>query len=622
MNGNESEAERIADLPERDRITSMMFHNNTLYYINGNSELKCKHISRSFIDNSLRGNPDIIYRSLRGMTTAGIGSEGNLYIGIRDSLLLLHGKEAKLVKASDFPFVNRIAVGRDDMTYAALLNGGVLRLHGDSSSVESNSARHRFIKDIAFTSFSSKPCILTNHFLFSPDGRDSVSADGFSRLLTADGRAFYALMENGIRKYIIDRNGIRHIGDTLGDIRFSPSISLVQGKNIYVGATSLGVIMLKPDGISQWVRFNHDVYTLDYKAMIFFFLLICLSAGFILWHRKRKEKDFGIFSDWEKIRKDIAGINPKQAKNLEKENFAAIDSVDRRITAGREWLEHYETVKNKATPLKQLTSLDVFRFISDKGIKKDIYTLYDDIRSRSFDMAECEKLCEKIENCIQQADMRKILEVIDGLYKDNKKSVDNIDTGFAARLSLFVSGCNIPCNNAESAINRIHEANKKLFLIKAAGCITKIKEAVARIKPIVNQLLNEKRKKYDPIEKIRRECSEIINANLEELYYALSQDTLLASEIKIKQRIDKDDIKMLYKEKVLMLLIDVPDIKSEIICCALNNVNLNNTRSTLSKVKKEISSLKESSNRQDVYEQTDSLGKYILGIIKKRGSDD
>lgn len=620
MRDKGNEAERVADLPEADRVTSAMFHNNVLYYINFNTELKRKPIDRSFIYNRLSGNPDVIYRSSRGITTAGIGSDGSIYIGIRDSLLLLNGKEARLVKNSDNPFVNRIAINRkDNKTYAALLNGGVLCLSGKEASVEDNSARHHFIKDIAFASFSSKPCILTNHFLFSPDGKDSVATDGFTRLLTADGKTFYALMENGIRRYIIDRNGIRHIGDTLCDIRFSPSISFVHGDNIYFGATSLGIVELKPDGTSQWVRFNHDAYTLDYKTMIFFFLLICLSAGFILWHRKRKEKDFGIFSDWEKIRKNIAGINPKQAKNLEKENFDAIDSVDRRISAGRDWLEHYETVKNKATALKQLTLLDVFGIIFDKGIKKDINTLYDGIRSRSFDMAECEKLCNKIENCIQQADMRKMSEMMGGLYNDNEQALKDVDKEFATRLGKFGDECSTACENVGCAIGRISEANNMLLIIKAAENIARIRERIKVAESLVNRL-NDKENIGDSTKEERdriKKCSEVISEGMQELYYALSQDAFLAGKINIKQRIRKEELNMSNKEKVLMLLIAAPETKSEVICHVLGNSSLNNVRSTLSKVRKEIMSIGED-DKQALLARKDSMGRYILRVMRKK----
>lgn len=620
MNGNNSEAKRIADLPKTDRITSIMFRNNTLYYVNGNSELKRKHICNSFTGNSLSGNPETIYNTSRGITTAGIGGDGSLYVGIRDSLLLLRGERAEIIRTHGYPFVNRIAINeKDNKTYAALLNGGVLNLHGNRSSVEGNLSRHHFIKDIAFATYSATPCLLTNHFLFSPDGRDSVAADGFSRLLTADGKMFYALMENGIRKYIIDLNGIRHIGDTLCDIRFSPSISLVHGSSVYVGATSLGIMEMKPDGTSRWIKFNHDVYTPDYKTIIFFFVLICLSAGFALWHRKRKRKDFGIFSEWEKVRKDIARINPGQAKKLETESLDGIDTVDRRLADGRAWLERYETVKNKAAAFRQLTELEVFGSIFERDMRNEIYWLDGDICSRSFDIGGCEKLCDRIESGIMRADMRKVLETICEQYKENEEIVNDIDDGFATRFNKFVNECSIPCGNVECTIARIYAANSKLLLTEASGCIAKIKEEISHVKPLVNELNRKEEAKKDTQEERKRikGRSESVIVNMKKLYYILSQDTFLAGKIKIKQHIRKEDISLLNKQKVLMLLIAVPDVKSEIACHVLGNDSLGNIRSALSKAKKEIAGIKENVG-QEISAQKDSLGKYILRIVDKK----
>lgn len=620
LNGNGSDAKRIADLPKTDRITSAMFHNGVLYYTNGNTELKRKAVDMSFIYNRLSGNPATIYTTPRGITAAGIGSDGSLYIGIRDSLLLLRGERAEIVKTLGYPFVQRIAVnGKDNKTYAALLNGGVIHLHGNKSSVEGSSSRHHFIKDIAFAACSANPCILTNHYLFSPDGKDSVAADGFSRLLTADGKTFYALMENGIRRYIIGRRGIRHIGDTLCDIRFSPSISLVHGSSVYVGATSLGIMEMKPDGTSRWIRFNHDVYTPDYKTIVFFFVLICLSAGFALWHRKRKRKDFGIFSEWEKVRKDIVRINPGQAKKLETESLDGIDTVDRRLADGRAWLERYETVKNKAAAFRQLTGLEVFGCIFERGIHKNIYLLDCNIGSRRFDIAECEKSCNDIGNVIMRADICKVLEAICKRYKENEETVNDIDNEFAARFNEFVNECTSPCGSVECALARISAANSKLLLTKAAGCIARIREEIKHVKPLVDELNRKEETKKGTREERKRikDSSDIIIVNIKELYYILSQDTLLAGKIKIKQHIRKEDISLLNRQKVLMLLIAVPDVKSEIAYHLFGNASLGNIRSTLSKVKKDIAGVKENAG-PEISAQKDSLGKYILRIVDRK----
>lgn len=592
MNGNNSEAKRIADLPKTDRITSIMFRNNTLYYVNGNSELKRKHICNSFTGNSLSGNPETIYNTSRGITTAGIGGDGSLYVGIRDSLLLLRGERAEIIRTHGYPFVNRIAINeKDNKTYAALLNGGVLNLHGNRSSVEGNLSRHHFIKDIAFAAYSATPCILTNHFLFSPDGKDSVAADGFSRLLTADGKTFYALMENGIRKYIIGRSGIRHIGDTLCDIRFSPSISLVHGSSVYVGATSLGIMEMKHDGTSRWVKFNHDVYTPDYKTIVFFFVLICLSAGFVLWHRKRKRKDFGIFSEWEKVRKDIARINPGQAQAMERVKPQDTESMEKLCSEGRLWLERYELLIKNIVPLKELLALAVLPMMDkSSALYNIIYRLLSLLDGNDFELNECEELFVKVQMALHETDTGELENDIWNLYDFGRDITERINPDFGKRLDDCIKGirCGFGGNLAET-IEILKPLDRKIRFMSVAremNGISILADELCRIfyKNDSNVTANIKRNE--------------INESLRRMYAVLSANGKLMDVIGYKHlRRNGKDTPLADKEMALMLMIIYPKLDWTIIRVIYNikdksnnnNIKIiNNLRVTFSKVKKKL----------------------------------
>ncbi|MBO5061434.1 MAG: hypothetical protein J6C31_02240 [Prevotella sp.] len=592
LNGNGSDAKRIADLPKTDRITSAMFHNGVLYYTNGNTELKRKAVDMSFIYNRLSGNPATIYTTPRGITAAGIGSDGSLYIGIRDSLLLLRGKKAEIVKTLGYPFVQRIAVnGKDNKTYAALLNGGVIHLHGNKSSVEGSSSRHHFIKDIAFAACSANPCILTNHYLFSPDGKDSVAADGFSRLLTADGKTFYALMENGIRRYIIGRSGIRHIGDTLCDIRFSPSISLVHGSSVYVGATSLGIMEMKPDGTSRWIRFNHDVYTPDYKTIVFFFVLICLSAGFALWHRKRKRKDFGIFSEWEKVRKDIARINPGQAQAMERVKPQDTESMEKLCSEGRLWLERYELLIKNIVPLKELLALAVLPMMDKSSVLYNIiYRLVSLLDGNDFELNECEELLVKVQMALHETDTGELEKDIWNLYDFGRDITERINPDFGKRLDDCIKGMRGGfVEDLAETTEILKPLDRKIRFMSVAremNGISVLADELCRIfyKNDSNVTANIKRNE--------------INESLRRMYAVLSANGKLMDVIGYKHlRRNGKDTPLADKEMALMLMIIYPKLDWTIIRVIYNikdksnnnNIKIiNNLRVTFSKVKKKV----------------------------------
>ncbi|MBO5181893.1 MAG: hypothetical protein J6B92_08405 [Paraprevotella sp.] len=592
MRNNDSKAKRIADLPQTDRITTIMFHNNTLYYLNGFSELKCKHINNSFIVNHLSGNPETIYSTSRGITTAGIGCDGCIYIGIRDSLLLLHGKKIEVVKTPIHPFVNKIVINeKDNNTYAALLNGGILRLYDNKSSVVDNSTNHSFIKDIAFASFSNQPCILTNHFLFSPNGKDSVASEGFSRLLTPDGKTFYALMENGIRKYIIDHNGIRQLGDTLCDIRFSPSISLVHGNNIYIGATSLGIIKLKPDGISQWVRFNHDVYTPDYKTIIFIFVLVCLSAGFVLWYRRRKRQDFGIFSEWEKVRKDIAKINPGQAKAMERMHPQDTESMEKLRDKGLLWIERYNKLIKNTVPLKELLSFTIFPMIDKSSdLYNTIYRLESLLNGNDFDLNECETLYIKAQTTLHNINTDDLKQEIWDLYNEGHELIERINTDFEKRLKKCMK--NIHKGFADTmagTVEILKSLNRKIVFMSMAKEMSTILIMTEELHHLFFDTNDN-----DATANIKRAE---INERLRNMYATLSADSILMETIGYKpMNHNRKDTPLTDREKALMLMMIKPVTDWEMIKSIYNiknksNTNIkiiNNLRATFSKVKKNI----------------------------------
>lgn len=621
LRAGDGEAQRIADLPEEDRVTSIVYSDGAVYYTNGNSEVKCKHLAKSYLCNEAMGAPKVVYRNPSGIVALGTAADSIIHIGVRDTLLTLRGKTVEAVRAYTDPYVTRFAIN-GGKTYAALLNGGVLRLQGQQSSAVAGSARHHFIRDVAFAEFSGEPCILTNRHIFSPGGKDSVEARGFSRLLSADGRNFYALMENGVGKYHIGSDGIRHLGDTLCDIRFNPAISFVSDSSVYVGATSLGVLELRPDGTSRWVTFNHDVYKPDLRFILPLSAIAILLAGFVLWYRRRRESDLGTYSEWESVRHGLRRINSELVKEVEKEELDSADAVDRRLTAGKAWLARYETLKCKAERYMNLTKLEVFGpvFInSSLNLGNSIRMLCNGMRRRGVDIQAYEELCQTIERDIAKANACDMTEELLERCTKVKKTMADIAGDFMAELNHFAEECHEPCADAECAIGRLQRLNAKWMLMRAVECIANIRNAAEQAKDRCETLCKKDGSANPRAEQKRNaEHYKAIADNMTELYYILSQNTILAKQIGIKKGVQRDDIFMSHREKVLMLLIAVPEIQPELVHNMLKFDELTNTRSTISKVKGKLTSINDNDKRE-IYSQPDSLGKYIVErLCKKR----
>jgi len=583
------EAVRIADLPEDDIITDIMVKDGVLYYISGGKELKRKKIGGTFFLNSLSGKPDVVLSSPRGITAAGMDVNGRIYIGVRDGLLTYMNGVIRHPHFVRDPYVNRFAANGEYM-YGALLNGGILRIKGDDINITEHSDRYHFIKDLAFAEFSDSPCILTNHLLLSPDGRHSVEAEGSGRLLTADGKTFYVIMEQGVRKYVIDKDSIRMDGDTLRDIRFSPAISLAHNNRVYLGAPSLGIMEIGPGGKSQWIKFNHSVYSPDYKTLIFIFLILCLSAGFFLWHRNRKRRDFGLYSEWEKIRKETGRINPKQAQAMAVTSARDTEAVERAVREGRCWLERYRLLVGGMAPYKELSGLRyVVSMDGVSAVCDSINRLASSLSGNDFDLNGCEKDYEEIKNALHCLDTDKLKKDIESLYEEGRSLTERINSGFGDRLRERMEYVRHGFfDDIGGALEVLRDLNKKMIFMSAARDMQAISSLLENIR--------QKRKTFNNVD-----ISGIIaqvDCRLINMYMALAADSGVAGLTGFKPEAHKGEGKVLTKrEKALLLTLVSPEVDWDITRALYeindrsnsNNIKIvNNLRATYSKVKKEI----------------------------------
>lgn len=585
------EAVRLADLPKQDCVTDIMMNGNTLYYINGKKELKRKKISGSFIVNGITGAPSVVYSTPLGITSAGISGDGGIYMSVRDSMLLYKDNVIRLACATKMPYTNMFAV-RGDSIFAATLNHGVLCGRGTQLRLMDGTERHRFIKDIAFTSFSDSPCILTNHRLFSPCGKDSAEAKGFSRLLTADGKTFYALMEHGIRKYVIGKDGINHIGDTLCDIRFSPSLSFTHAGKVYIGAPSLGIIKMNASGDkAQWIKFNHSVYTFDYKTVIFVLVIIVASAVFYRWHRHRKKKYFETFSEWEEIRKDIGRINPGLVRAMERVRPRDTEAVEKLRDEGLLWLKRYNLLMRKMPPLKELMSLMVLPIIDTSSTLHDtVSRLLSLLEGNDFDLNECEMLYAEALAALHGTDTAKSEKEIWDLYGRGLKFTEQADIGFRERLAESLKEMrNVFGGNMAETVEWLKAFDRKIVFMSVAKGMSETSDKIDALRLNGHIFFNDIMTDAKRAE---------INGSMADTFAAMSADRKLMEDIGYKPMAHKDgDTQLTGKEKALVLLLIYPKTNWNTVrfiygindrSNANNTKIINNLRATFSKVKNKI----------------------------------
>lgn len=585
------EAVRLADLPEQDCVTDIMVAGNTLYYINGKRELKRKKISSSFIINGITDAPSVVYRAPLGITSAGMSRDGGVYMSVRDSMLLCKDGSIRLVCADRMPYTNRF-VTRGDSICAATLNHGVICGRGTRLRLINWTGRHKSIKDVAFTSFSDSPCLLTNSRLLSPCGKDSVEAKGFSRLLTADGKTFYALMEHGIRKYVIGRDGIRHIGDTLCDIRFSPSLAFTHGGNVYVGAPSLGIMEMNAQGgDARWIRFNHSVYTPDYKTVIFVLVIIVASAVFYRWHRHRKKKYFETFSELEEIRKDIGRINPGLVRAMERVRPRDTEAVEKLRDEGLLWLKRYNLLVRKTPPLKELMSLMVLPIIDTSSTLHDtVSRLLSLLEGNDFDLNECEMLYAEALAALHGTDTAKSEKEIWDLYGRGRKFTEQADTGFRERLAESLKEMrNVFGGNMAETVEWLKAFDRKIVFMSVAKGMSETSDKIDALRLNGHIFFNDIMTDAKRAE---------INGSMADTFAAMSADRKLMEDIGYRPMVHKDgDTQLTGKEKALVLLLIYPKTNWNTVrfiygindrSNANNTKITNNLRATFSKVKNKI----------------------------------
>ena len=303
----QSVAKHIFTIPSDYDVRFMTVIGGYLHFVDGSNNIYKVSIrlGDSYYANKIASFCSVkhILRSEKDITAFGGG--GFLY-GIRDSLLTFNQSiinngvkmymDASHTMVADAPYATRF-VAQNGKLWVATLNDGIFV--GDEKVLEQQPLSRRFsnIRDMAFTDDFRQPFVLTSHYLYTPDGCDSVKAEGFYRLLPANDGHIYGIGEFGIRKFCFSTDGNSH-EDYFTDIKFNPLSAVSVEGRIYAGS-ACGVFIF--DGLDndslQYSTIHFEktaVENFTYYILYFtIIILLCLIAAVLtkVYEKKRYSID-------------------------------------------------------------------------------------------------------------------------------------------------------------------------------------------------------------------------------------------------------------------------------------------------------------------------------------------
>lgn len=580
--------------------------------------MKRMKLRGSYLLNTFANGAELLFRRRQGFTATYMDSSGRIYIGIRDNIVVYDDNSHKFTDTHTHVYVKTFAPGQGDSVCAVTLNHGIQRGTDASFAQARDRGHHAEARDMAFASFSGHPCILTASHLFSPDGRDSVETCGSERLLTADGRTFFTLPEYGIRKYIVTPGGIRHTGDTLCDIQFSPDLAFAHGGKVYVGAPALGMMEMDANGDNmRWTEFDHIAHRPDGRTILL--VLVALMLPTLLYIRIRWKKKLYLASrrEWETVVGEISAIDTPYFRRMAASLPRGTKAVREHCTAAREHLAHYRALATHMETYRQLAALNIVREKGGKDLTGHIQELGASMQSADFKLSTCADLKDKIEKALAQINVRDIARDILDTYTEYRECADDVDPDFGHRLSSCMD---------ELKKNRHPEISETMDLLQALDkkhlFVTAIKE-IATGRGLIGQLTEAvQNRNHDSGTSEEQDIDliiENINGCLDRLYTTLSAEEGLLEQINFTP-LSPAHTKFTGKDRALMLLIIYPEIDWNVIRVLYKisgekkdvTLKTNNLRATISKVKAKV--INNSEKLQG--NSADSMSACILHIIK------
>ena len=313
---NRLKAKHMLNIPEKYDVKHFTVNDKRIYFIDNSNAIYTidTELGSNYYINSLAALFFIKKLGDIEKDVTAFGG-GGLLCGIRDSIINFadDGKGERITMYKDggkevnWPFITRFVTHKSKV-WASTLNDGIYKGDDNGLNIVPGSERFKYIRDVAFTSDDTTPYVLTNHYIYTPDWRDSIKAEGFYRLIVTDDRRVYGVGNCGIREFIFSPEGNR-FEDYYTDIRFNPEAVVTNGNTIFAGS-SCGVFVfdlpLVNGGQHKNIQFEPAAIERFWEYVIYAIGLIVLFVMAVL-----------ITIKFEKRRYSIERLNRKKGEILE-----------------------------------------------------------------------------------------------------------------------------------------------------------------------------------------------------------------------------------------------------------------------------------------------------------------
>ena len=369
LNPGDAVANEKCSLNASHHPSRITVYGDKLYYV-AEKKIYCKNMD----------NGDEQFWALTNEPTALGSHNGNVYIGVRDSLLLLQNGQLKRdpiklmrrVKGSDkfeeakYPFITAFCLKGDSLLIATL-NDGVYIGQDDHFEEAFSGDSLRFIRDIAIQ--GNNTFILTHRGLWrhSSDPQATsphqyIDSKGFNHLLVNDQRVTL-IADFGLREFMIHGDTVDNkYHDYYQDWSFRPELSL-RKDSVMIISRNNGVLWIdKPlDQSSEihWLEFRPSWRPNDDLLLVLICAAIALALLLLVWWLMRRRHKMDMQANRE----------------LTDKLFELRNRLRRQVEKVRSYgLSSYETLKQQAFDVAE--SNDVNRI---EGLSLTIKHLLDNV---------------------------------------------------------------------------------------------------------------------------------------------------------------------------------------------------------------------------------------------------
>ena len=313
---DDSVAVKVFSLPKGEQVTEMAITDSRrLVYVNDRSELRSVDISGSNLRNELLSRIKTLYRSQKKVTALhlkGDGKDARIYIGVQDGLVVIDGSgTARTVDDMDDKYITSFFSSPNSSgLYMSTMDAGILYENNGRYVAIPSSEGLTYIRDL-FVSNEYQPSltVLTSHAIVRPAQQDTLTLNGYNRLIAINDSLFYAFPEFGVEKYAIQNGRMNRQGVYFKDILFNPKASFQNQHTLYL-VSEIGVMKIKPgaEDAPQYVVFDIKITTARQVLVAIVAALLILAVILSIYSHRKSERQRHILQRIRDLEEHTAGM--------------------------------------------------------------------------------------------------------------------------------------------------------------------------------------------------------------------------------------------------------------------------------------------------------------------------